>query len=137
MWAYVSYPSIQMYGVLLVSSTVLAHGGISRISLISPFRLDRKYYWDFAGLSICGICPASIYVLHGRYLYRSSWTAALWKRIHYDHHQDPNDLHVLFGSACNHPARHCGGDVPYWDEHSWLGWRPTVLCDRPGVFYGV
>lgn len=38
------------------------------------------------------------FILHGRYLYRSPWTAALWKRIHYDHHQDPNDLRVLFGA---------------------------------------
>ncbi|SLN76220.1 sterol desaturase family protein [Oceanibacterium hippocampi] len=38
------------------------------------------------------------YVLHGRWLYRSPLTASLWKRIHFDHHQDPNDLSVLFGA---------------------------------------
>lgn len=38
------------------------------------------------------------YVLHSRFLYRSSLTAALWKRIHFDHHQDPHDLQVLFGA---------------------------------------
>lgn len=38
------------------------------------------------------------FILHGRYLYRFPWTAALWKRIHYDHHQDPNDIRVLFGA---------------------------------------
>ena len=38
------------------------------------------------------------YVLHGRLLYRFPQTAALWKRIHFDHHQDPNDLGVLFGA---------------------------------------
>lgn len=37
-------------------------------------------------------------VLHGRFLYKSRWTARLWKRIHYDHHQDPHDLSVLFGA---------------------------------------
>jgi sterol desaturase/sphingolipid hydroxylase (fatty acid hydroxylase superfamily) len=31
-------------------------------------------------------------------LYRFPQTAALWKRIHFDHHQDPNDLGVLFGA---------------------------------------
>ena len=36
------------------------------------------------------------YVLHSRFLYRHQMTAALWKRIHYDHHQNPNDLAVLF-----------------------------------------
>jgi sterol desaturase/sphingolipid hydroxylase (fatty acid hydroxylase superfamily) len=38
------------------------------------------------------------FVLHGRYLYKSPMTAGVWKRIHYDHHQDPNDLSVLFGA---------------------------------------
>lgn len=38
------------------------------------------------------------WVLHGEWLYRMPWTAAVWKRIHYDHHQDPHDLSVLFGA---------------------------------------
>ena len=38
------------------------------------------------------------FVLHSRFLYRSPLTAALWKRIHFDHHQDPHRLDVLFGS---------------------------------------
>ena len=38
------------------------------------------------------------YVLHSRFLYKLQMTAALWKRIHYDHHQNPNDLSVLFGA---------------------------------------
>ncbi len=38
------------------------------------------------------------YVLHARFLYRHKATAALWKRIHFDHHQNPNDLAVLFGA---------------------------------------
>lgn len=38
------------------------------------------------------------FVLHGRYLYKSRFTAAGWKRIHFDHHQDPHNLRVLFGA---------------------------------------
>jgi sterol desaturase/sphingolipid hydroxylase (fatty acid hydroxylase superfamily) len=38
------------------------------------------------------------FVLHGRYLYKSRLTAAGWKRIHFDHHQDPHNLRVLFGA---------------------------------------
>jgi sterol desaturase/sphingolipid hydroxylase (fatty acid hydroxylase superfamily) len=38
------------------------------------------------------------WVLHGRWLFKSPLTAAVWKRIHYDHHQDPNRLDVLFGA---------------------------------------
>lgn len=38
------------------------------------------------------------FVLHGAWLYRHRATAAIWKRIHFDHHRDPHDLRVLFGA---------------------------------------
>ncbi|WP_156679761.1 sterol desaturase family protein [Sphingomonas profundi] len=41
------------------------------------------------------------WVLHSRWMWRHSLLAATWKRIHYDHHQDPNHLEVLFGSPAN------------------------------------
>jgi sterol desaturase/sphingolipid hydroxylase (fatty acid hydroxylase superfamily) len=37
-------------------------------------------------------------VLHSRWMWRHKWMASTWKRIHYDHHQDPNHLEVLFGA---------------------------------------
>ncbi len=41
------------------------------------------------------------FVLHGSFLYKMEWSVALWKRIHFDHHRDPHDLRVLFGSLVN------------------------------------
>lgn len=38
------------------------------------------------------------YVLHSRWMWRHRAFASTWKRIHYDHHQDPNHLEVLFGA---------------------------------------
>ncbi|MGB7405296.1 MAG: sterol desaturase family protein [Pacificimonas sp.] len=38
------------------------------------------------------------FVLHGQWMYKSPLTAKTWKRIHFDHHQDPNHLEVLFGA---------------------------------------
>lgn len=38
------------------------------------------------------------FVLHGSWMWKSPLTARTWKRIHYDHHQDPNHLEVLFGA---------------------------------------
>lgn len=38
------------------------------------------------------------WVLHGRWLFKHKALASVWKRIHYDHHQDPNHLEVLFGA---------------------------------------
>lgn len=49
------------------------------------------------------IYPLVWYVLH-RWVLHSNWMfkvpalASTWKRIHYDHHQDPNHLEVLFGA---------------------------------------
>lgn len=38
------------------------------------------------------------WVLHSRWMFKIAPLAATWKRIHYDHHQDPNHLEVLFGA---------------------------------------
>lgn len=38
------------------------------------------------------------WVLHSKWMWKHKWLAATWKRIHYDHHQDPNHLGILFGA---------------------------------------
>ncbi len=38
------------------------------------------------------------FILHGGWMYKHPVTAASWKRTHYDHHQDPYHLEVLFGA---------------------------------------
>jgi len=38
------------------------------------------------------------FVLHSHFMFKSKATAAVWKRIHFDHHQNPHDLAVLFGA---------------------------------------
>jgi len=38
------------------------------------------------------------WVLHSRWMWKHRLLAPTWKRIHYDHHQDPNHLEVLFGA---------------------------------------
>jgi sterol desaturase/sphingolipid hydroxylase (fatty acid hydroxylase superfamily) len=38
------------------------------------------------------------WVLHSKWMFKVPPLAATWKRIHYDHHQDPNHLEVLFGA---------------------------------------
>src|ERR1700710_2067204 len=40
-------------------------------------------------------------ILHSRWMWKSKLLASTWKRIHYDHHQDPNHLEVLFGAPLN------------------------------------
>jgi sterol desaturase/sphingolipid hydroxylase (fatty acid hydroxylase superfamily) len=38
------------------------------------------------------------WVLHSNWMFKIPLLASTWKRIHYDHHQDPNRLEVLFGA---------------------------------------
>jgi sterol desaturase/sphingolipid hydroxylase (fatty acid hydroxylase superfamily) len=92
---YFSHPAVGVYVALVAASAILV------VLLSSPAT---------GGLSLAGAAAAALlvylpaeyllhrFVLHGRFLYRSPRTVALWKRIHYDHHRDPDDLRVLFGA---------------------------------------
>lgn len=90
--AFFTYPSVLAYIVIaLASFTLVGRWYVSPLPLIVA--------WAATGL----VYPLVWYllhrwVLHGQYLYRSRFTAAVWKRIHFDHHQDPHNLVVLFGA---------------------------------------
>jgi len=99
MWAYVLYPSIQVYAVLFISSIVIAVGIFSYFP-VSPLQLLGSIVATLVAYPFVEY-GVHRFLLHARFLYQSEWTAALWKRIHFDHHQDPNDLRVLFGSVSN------------------------------------
>ena len=89
--AYFTYPGIQIYLALMAALAVVA-----LLTLRNPL---------MTALSVALVIilyPLVWYVLHrwvlhGSYLYKSPVTAALWKRIHFDHHQNPHDMSVLFG----------------------------------------
>jgi sterol desaturase/sphingolipid hydroxylase (fatty acid hydroxylase superfamily) len=90
--AYFVYPAILAYLLL----AVVAFGLMLRWAA-SPWPLV------VAGALAVLVYPLVWYllhrfVLHGRYLYRVKATSAMWKRIHFDHHQDPHNLNVLFGA---------------------------------------
>ncbi len=90
--AYATYPAIQAYFLLaLICIGALAFVPVPAL----PTALSA--------LIAVAVYPLAWYllhrfVLHGRYLYKSRHTASVWKRIHFDHHQHPNDLGVLFGA---------------------------------------
>ena len=95
--AYFQYRAILVYIILLIPSSYLA---------LQPAKEGAPIQWMLillAASTAVLVYPAIWYllhrfVLHGQFLYRSPITASLWKRIHYDHHQDPNNLRVLFGA---------------------------------------
>ena len=89
--AYFTYPAIQVYLLLAVINIA-----------VTIYLLEAPLPVIAAAILAVLVYPLVWYllhrfVLHGRYLYKSAHTAALWKRIHFDHHQNPNDLAVLFG----------------------------------------
>ncbi|WP_375201859.1 sterol desaturase family protein [Hyphococcus sp.] len=89
--AYVTYPAIQVYAVIVVAALV---AGIATIQSIPLFLLS----FVIGGLMF----PIAWYfvhrfILHGSWMYKTPFLAGLWKRIHFDHHLYPNDLSVLFG----------------------------------------
>ena len=95
--AYFQYPAILTYIFLLGISTYLAlpsddqrenYHGASQIMAVFVAILVYPLIWYLLHR----------FILHGKFLYRSPKTAAVWKRIHFDHHQDPNNLGVLFGA---------------------------------------
>lgn len=94
--AYFTYPGIQVYFILIffaVAGGIYIHQqGLAHWSSLGWTVLATLLAYPFVEYGV------HRFILHGRYLYRSPWTAALWKRIHFDHHQDPNDLGVLFGA---------------------------------------
>ncbi|MBO1325827.1 sterol desaturase family protein [Acetobacter sp. TBRC 12305] len=90
--AYLTYPTILLYFALILgclAMTCLYFAG-----------------WGATLLAACAVVVVyplawyllHRYVLHGHLLYKNPWTASLWKRIHFDHHQDPHLLDVLFGA---------------------------------------
>ncbi|MEO0410606.1 MAG: sterol desaturase family protein [Pseudomonadota bacterium] len=90
--AYFQYYAIQAYLLLAAIGIYVA------VTTTSSAALDMLA----VGVAIT-LYPLAWYtlhrwVLHGRYLFKSPLTAKVWKRIHFDHHQDPNHLEVLFGA---------------------------------------
>ncbi|GBD43445.1 hypothetical protein HRbin40_00918 [bacterium HR40] len=90
--AYFTYYAIQVYLLCVVAGGLLA----------------ARWAESWEGPALAALVTVLVYpfveylvhrfVLHSRWLYRSRFTARVWKRIHYDHHRNPNDLGVLFGA---------------------------------------
>ena len=90
--AYFQYYAIQAYLALAVVALVVA-------ALYPPSLLAGTVAALFAVVIYPGVWYVlHRWILHSKWMWKSRLTAASWKRIHYDHHQDPNHLEVLFGA---------------------------------------
>ena len=90
--AYFRYPAILAYlGLTLACLAVFALAPASPLkTLVAAGTVVLAYPLIWYALHR--------WVLHGRWMFKLPFLAATWKRIHYDHHQDPNHLEVLFGA---------------------------------------
>jgi sterol desaturase/sphingolipid hydroxylase (fatty acid hydroxylase superfamily) len=92
---YVRHPAVHVYLGLVAASVTLA-------ALLRGPDTGLPALLAAAGVAFLLYPPVEYvlhrFLLHGRFLYRSPRTVDLWKRIHYDHHGDPDNLQVLFGA---------------------------------------
>jgi sterol desaturase/sphingolipid hydroxylase (fatty acid hydroxylase superfamily) len=95
--AYFRYPAIQVYIALFLVSAVVVWRASA--PTLAGWGTNAAIAVVF-GVLIFPLLSYSIhrFILHGRFMYRWRWLAIFYKRVHYDHHQNPNDLRVLFGA---------------------------------------
>lgn len=89
--AYVTYPAIQIYALIIVAALVTGVATMTSVTLFAASFVIGALMFPIAWYLI------HRFVLHGSWMYKSPYLASLWKRVHYDHHRFPNDLSVLFG----------------------------------------
>ena len=84
--------------------TIMTYLGLTGLCLI-VFAVQPAGLWQTLASIAAGVAIYPLawhllhqYVLHSRWMWKSRVLSPTWKRIHYDHHQDPNDLSVLFGA---------------------------------------
>ncbi|HJQ57661.1 MAG TPA: sterol desaturase family protein [Vineibacter sp.] len=95
--AYLTHYAVAAYFLLAAVCLVLAVAWMPSWTALEVARVV------LAGLAAMVVYPAVWYVLHRWVLhsqlgYRSPLIARVWKRTHFDHHQDPHNLGVLFGA---------------------------------------
>jgi sterol desaturase/sphingolipid hydroxylase (fatty acid hydroxylase superfamily) len=90
-FAFLTAPAIDLYLLLALFCVGYTLAAAAALTLLLPVvAVVLLYPFVWYGLHR--------FFLHGRWLYRLRFTAALWKRVHFDHHQDPHRLEVLFGA---------------------------------------
>lgn len=84
--------------------TIVAYLALAALGIAAWFWRPAELWPTLAAVAVTLIVYPLVWhvlhqhVLHGQWMYRQRWLAPTWKRIHYDHHQDPNHLEVLFGA---------------------------------------
>lgn len=89
--AYITYPAIQVYAVIVVTGLILGSVSTPNWLMFLATVASGALLFPLAWYII------HRFILHGSWMYKTPYLAKVWKRVHYDHHRYPNDLSVLFG----------------------------------------
>ncbi|MDE2581282.1 MAG: sterol desaturase family protein [Rhodospirillales bacterium] len=124
--AYATYPAILIY---------VGTGLAASLAAVAAARRWTDIAWPV--LVLLAVYPFAWYlihrfILHGRWLYKISWTATLWKRIHFDHHQDPHRLEVLFGAPATTLPTIAAVALPL--GYAIAGWPGAAAALAAGLF---
>lgn len=90
--AYFMHYTVQTYILMTVASVIGAW------YLVSDWKLGLLSFMVNLALFPVWWYITHRFIMHNTFLWKTKWTASFWKRIHYDHHQDPHHLEVLFGA---------------------------------------
>ena len=120
--AYFQYYAIQAY--------LLLGAAAGYVAVLYPTTAMRA---SIAALFAIAAYPAAWYalhrwVLHSRWMFKSRLTARTWKRIHYDHHQDPNHLEILFGALYTTLPTIAAVTIPVGYLIGGIGGAAVALC---------
>ena len=123
--SYIQYPAIIAYALIAIAGLLfLGMNNAFSWSLVVPVILIAALYpliWYLLHR----------YVLHSRFLYRFKSFAKVWKRIHYDHHRDPNDLRILFGALYTTLPTVLAFSIPL--GYAFAGFYGAVACTVSGI----
>ncbi|SNB60632.1 Fatty acid hydroxylase superfamily protein [Arboricoccus pini] len=112
---------------------ILVYIVLAVVSILLSYRFLLSWWQPVVGLVATAIVyPFAEYVLHrfvlhARFMYKTEMTAPVWKRIHYDHHQNPHDMSVLFGALYTTLPALIGISFP-------IGW---LLAGLSGAFAAI
>ncbi len=107
-WKRSHYLDRMTFGELVAAyfqhSTIMAYLGLTLLS-VALFACFPAGLWGTLGAIAAALFIYPLawhllhqYVLHSKWMWKSKLLSPTWKRIHYDHHQDPTHLEVLFGA---------------------------------------
>jgi sterol desaturase/sphingolipid hydroxylase (fatty acid hydroxylase superfamily) len=124
------------HNVMQNTFLLLGLGAVIGVAVVLMFGLPAPVLRGFAVAAIAA--PVVEYCIHrfishGTLMYKIKPTTAIWKRIHYDHHQNPANPAVLLGA----PQQVIGGSILFALPIGWIvgGYQGAAAAVAVGLFH--